>query len=107
MVQALTAAWLLRLTEVQIWDLKPTPIPPCLGAVLFLLCVDGGLLTPTPKFGDFPMHFYVEEAPTEAFNILFGPALGLAQKIWKALLERGISPAPISQLPDGQQIMDG
>lgn len=103
----LTAVGLLQLNEVQNWDLKRTPIPPCLGAVLFLLCVDGGLLTPTPQFGDFPMHFSVEEAPTEAFNILFGAALRLAQKIWKALVERGMSRTPISQLPDRQQIMDG
>lgn len=53
------------------------------------------------------MHFCVEEAPTEAFNILFGPALRLAQKIWKALVERGMSRTPISQLPDRQQIVDG
>lgn len=70
-----TAVLLLHLTGVQNCDLKPIPSPPCLGAALFHLCVDVGLLTQTPTSGDFPMHFYVEEAPTEAFNILFGPAL--------------------------------
>lgn len=78
-----------------------------MGAALFLLGVDGGWLTPTPTFGVFSMHFCVEEAPSEAFNILFGPARRLAQEIWRALLERGMSLTPISQLPDGQQIMDG
>lgn len=78
-----------------------------LGAALFLRGVDGSLLTPTPTFGAFSMHFSVEGAPGEAFNILFGPAWRLAQEIWRALLERGMSRTPISQLPDRRQIMDG
>lgn len=67
-----TAALRLRLTGVWNCDLKPIPSPPRLGAALFLFCVDGGLLTQTLTFGDCPVHFYVEEAPTE--SISFGPA---------------------------------